>query len=57
MATIRLTVAQPVVHFLAQQYSERDGVEHSIVAGVGQALLQAAPPGRRCVEGKGATSP
>ena len=51
--TVRLTVAQAVVRFLAQQYTERDGVErrfvagcfgifgHGNVAGVGQALLQA----------------
>jgi 3D-(3,5/4)-trihydroxycyclohexane-1,2-dione acylhydrolase (decyclizing) len=53
MNTIRLTVAQAVVRFLAQQYSERDGVEqrliagcfgifgHGNVAGLGQALLEA----------------
>ena len=53
MSTVRLTVAQAVVRFLARQYSERDGVErrlvegcfgifgHGNVAGVGQALLQA----------------
>jgi 3D-(3,5/4)-trihydroxycyclohexane-1,2-dione acylhydrolase (decyclizing) len=57
MATIRLTVAQAVVRFLSQQYSERDEVEqrlipgcfgifgHGNVAGVGQALLQAASTG------------
>jgi 3D-(3,5/4)-trihydroxycyclohexane-1,2-dione acylhydrolase (decyclizing) len=57
MTTIRLTVAQAVVRFLSQQYSERDGVEqrlipgcfgifgHGNVAGVGQALLQAASTG------------
>jgi 3D-(3,5/4)-trihydroxycyclohexane-1,2-dione acylhydrolase (decyclizing) len=51
--TVRLTVSQAVVRFLAQQYTERDGVErrlvegcfgifgHGNVAGVGQALLQA----------------
>jgi 3D-(3,5/4)-trihydroxycyclohexane-1,2-dione acylhydrolase (decyclizing) len=51
--TIRLTVAQAVVRFLAQQYTERDDVEtrlfagcfgifgHGNVAGIGQALLQA----------------
>ena len=51
--TVRLTVAQAVVRFLAQQHSERDGVEqrllpgvfgifgHGNVAGVGQALLEA----------------
>lgn len=51
--TVRLTVGQAVVKFLAQQYSERDGVEqrlvpgcygifgHGNVAGLGQALLQA----------------
>jgi 3D-(3,5/4)-trihydroxycyclohexane-1,2-dione acylhydrolase (decyclizing) len=50
---IRLTVAQATVRFLANQYSERDGVEqrfipycfgifgHGNVAGVGQALLEA----------------
>ncbi len=53
MATVRLTVAQALVRFLANQYSERDGVErrlvsgcfgifgHGNVAGVGQALLEA----------------
>jgi 3D-(3,5/4)-trihydroxycyclohexane-1,2-dione acylhydrolase (decyclizing) len=53
MSTVRLTVAQATVRFLANQYSERDGVEHRLipgcfgifghgnVAGVGQALLQA----------------
>ncbi len=57
MATIRLTVAQAVVRFLSQQYSERDGAQqrlipgcfgifgHGNVAGVGQALLQAATTG------------
>ncbi len=51
--TVRLTVAQAVVKFLASQYSERDGAEqrlfagcfgifgHGNVAGLGQALLQA----------------
>jgi 3D-(3,5/4)-trihydroxycyclohexane-1,2-dione acylhydrolase (decyclizing) len=50
---VRLTVAQAVVTFLANQWTERDGVEHRTiagcfgifghgnVAGVGQALLQA----------------
>ena len=50
--TVRLTVAQALVRFLAAQYSERDGVErrlvpgifgifgHGNVAGIGQALLQ-----------------
>jgi 3D-(3,5/4)-trihydroxycyclohexane-1,2-dione acylhydrolase (decyclizing) len=53
MNTVRLTVSQAVVRFLAAQYSERDGVRrrlipgcfgifgHGNVAGVGQALLQA----------------
>ncbi|MDT7705759.1 MAG: hypothetical protein QOG20_1366 [Pseudonocardiales bacterium] len=53
----RLTVAQALVRFLANQYSERDGVEqrlipgcfgifgHGNVAGVGQALLEVAPTG------------
>ncbi len=51
--TVRLTVAQATVRFLAAQRSERDGVEHKLfagcfgifghgnVAGVGQALLEA----------------
>src|SRR5580765_5565400 len=50
--TIRLTVAQAVVRFLAHQYTERDGERqklfagcfgifgHGNVAGLGQALLQ-----------------
>ncbi|WP_406335761.1 3D-(3,5/4)-trihydroxycyclohexane-1,2-dione acylhydrolase (decyclizing) [Streptomyces sp. NBC_00203] len=54
MTTIRLTTAQALVRFLANQYSERDGQEqrlipgvwgifgHGNVAGIGQALLQAA---------------
>ena len=49
---VRLTVGQAMVRFLANQYSERDGVEqrliagvfgifgHGNVAGLGQALLQ-----------------
>ncbi|MBA0124560.1 3D-(3,5/4)-trihydroxycyclohexane-1,2-dione acylhydrolase (decyclizing) [Haloechinothrix sp. YIM 98757] len=52
--TVRLTTGQAVVRFLAAQFSERDGAEqrlipgmwgifgHGNVAGVGQALLQAA---------------
>src|SRR5713101_1826880 len=56
--TQRLTVAQAIVQFLAQQYSERDGMEqrlipgcfgifgHGNVAGVGQALLEAQLTGR-----------
>ncbi len=50
--TVRLTVAQALVRFLAEQHTERDGVEHRLfegcfgifghgnVAGVGQALLE-----------------
>src|SRR5947207_8277874 len=50
---MRLTVAQATIKFLANQYSERDGIEqrliagcfgifgHGNVAGVGQALLEA----------------
>jgi 3D-(3,5/4)-trihydroxycyclohexane-1,2-dione acylhydrolase (decyclizing) len=53
VATVRLTVAQALVRFLANQYSERDGVRrrlvpgcfgifgHGNVAGVAQALLEA----------------
>jgi 3D-(3,5/4)-trihydroxycyclohexane-1,2-dione acylhydrolase (decyclizing) len=57
--TVRLTVGQAVVRFLARQHSERDGQRHKLfagcfgifghgnVAGVGQALLEAelAEPG------------
>jgi 3D-(3,5/4)-trihydroxycyclohexane-1,2-dione acylhydrolase (decyclizing) len=55
--TVRLTVAQALVRFLASQYTERDGVRqrtvegcwgifgHGNVAGVGQALLQAQETG------------
>jgi 3D-(3,5/4)-trihydroxycyclohexane-1,2-dione acylhydrolase (decyclizing) len=55
--TVRLTVAQALVRFLAGQYTERDGVRqrfiegcwgifgHGNVAGVGQALLQAQQTG------------
>jgi 3D-(3,5/4)-trihydroxycyclohexane-1,2-dione acylhydrolase (decyclizing) len=54
---MRLTTGQALVRFLAAQYSERDGVEqrlipgcfgifgHGNVAGIGQALLQAAETG------------
>ena len=54
MGTVRLTMAQALVKFLANQYVERDGVEqrffagcfgifgHGNVAGVGQALQQYA---------------
>ncbi len=57
MGTVRLTVAQAVVRFLANQYSERDGVErrfipgcfgifgHGNVAGIAQALLEAHTTG------------
>ncbi len=52
MKTERLTMAQAIIRFLRQQYSERDGVEqpffagifgifgHGNVAGIGQALQQ-----------------
>jgi 3D-(3,5/4)-trihydroxycyclohexane-1,2-dione acylhydrolase (decyclizing) len=55
--TVRLTVAQALIRFLAAQYSERDGVRqrfvpgtfgifgHGNVAGVGQALLEVADSG------------
>jgi len=55
--TVRLTVAQALVRFLAAQYTERDGTRqrfiegcwgifgHGNVAGVGQALLQAQQTG------------
>lgn len=54
---MRLTVGQAVVRFLANQWTERDGVEHRAiagclgifghgnVAGIGQALLQAQRTG------------
>jgi 3D-(3,5/4)-trihydroxycyclohexane-1,2-dione acylhydrolase (decyclizing) len=57
VATVRLTVAQALVRFLGNQYSERDGVEqrlipgcwgifgHGNVAGVAQALLEAQTTG------------
>ena len=53
MSSVRLTVGQAVVRFLAVQWSERDGEEHRLVegcfgifghgnvAGLGQALLEA----------------
>jgi 3D-(3,5/4)-trihydroxycyclohexane-1,2-dione acylhydrolase (decyclizing) len=56
--TVRLTVAQATVRFLAAQWSERDGIErrlipgcfgifgHGNVAGIGQALLEAKLTGR-----------
>src|SRR4029077_14021245 len=57
VSTVRLTVAQALVRFLANQYSERDGVQqrlipgcwgifgHGNVAGVAQALLEAQTTG------------
>ncbi len=57
MSTLRLTVAQAAIRFLANQYSERDGAErrlivgcfgifgHGNIAGLGQALLQAKRTG------------
>jgi 3D-(3,5/4)-trihydroxycyclohexane-1,2-dione acylhydrolase (decyclizing) len=59
LSSVRLTVGQAVVHFLAVQYSERDGARHRLVegcfgifghgnvAGIGEALLEAelAMPG------------
>ena len=57
MSTVRLTVAQALVRFLASQYSERDGQRqrfitgcfgifgHGNVAGVAQALLEAHTTG------------
>ena len=54
MTTTRLTVGQALVRFLAAQRTERDGVTHRLiegcfgifghgnVAGIGQALLEAA---------------
>lgn len=52
MSTVRYTMAQAIVHFLKNQYVERDGIEqkffagcfgifgHGNVAGIGQALQQ-----------------
>ena len=34
LSTVRLTVGQAIVRFLAAQYSERDGVEQRFIAGV-----------------------
>jgi 3D-(3,5/4)-trihydroxycyclohexane-1,2-dione acylhydrolase (decyclizing) len=60
VTTIRLTVGQALVRFLAAQRTERDGTEHRLiegylgifghgnVAGIGQALLEAAVSGERC---------
>jgi 3D-(3,5/4)-trihydroxycyclohexane-1,2-dione acylhydrolase (decyclizing) len=54
-STVRLTVAQALVRFLSVQYSERDGVQHRLiagtwgifghgnVAGLGQALAETDP--------------
>jgi 3D-(3,5/4)-trihydroxycyclohexane-1,2-dione acylhydrolase (decyclizing) len=68
MSTIRLTVGQAVVRFLAVQYSERDGTRHRLVegcfgifghgnvAGLGQGLLEAeldpGHPGLRYLQGR-----
>ena len=57
--TVRLTVAQAVVRFLARQYSERDDVRqrlvegcfgifgHGNIVGLGQALMQLEVEGDR----------
>src|SRR5262245_37917049 len=34
VSTVRLTVGQAIVRFLAEQYAERDGVENRFIAGV-----------------------
>ncbi len=34
MKTQRMTVGQAIVRFLAQQYVERDGREHRLIAGM-----------------------
>ena len=59
LTTVRLTVGQAVVRFLAAQRSERDGTEHRLiegcfgifghgnVAGLGQGLLEAELAGTR----------
>jgi 3D-(3,5/4)-trihydroxycyclohexane-1,2-dione acylhydrolase (decyclizing) len=67
MTTVRLTVGQAVVRFLAAQYSERDGARHRLiegcfgifghgnVAGLGQGLLESelAPgEGLRYLQGR-----
>ena len=63
--TVRLTVAQATVRFLAQQWSERDGEHqrlfagcfgifgHGNVAGIGQALLQEELRASNAGEGPG----
>ena len=62
--TVRLTVAQALVRFLANQHTERDGVRrrliaatwgifgHGNVGGVGQALLQAGQHQMRYIQGR-----
>ncbi|WP_327283497.1 3D-(3,5/4)-trihydroxycyclohexane-1,2-dione acylhydrolase (decyclizing) [Streptomyces sp. NBC_01205] len=61
---MRLTVAQALVRFLAQQYTERDGRRrrliaatwgifgHGNVAGIGQALLESGPRGMPFLQGR-----
>ncbi|MFD9307510.1 3D-(3,5/4)-trihydroxycyclohexane-1,2-dione acylhydrolase (decyclizing) [Streptomyces sp. NPDC060048] len=62
--TIRLTVAQALVRFLARQYTERDGRRqrliaatwgifgHGNVAGIGQALLETGPEEMPFLQGR-----
>ncbi|MFI5826376.1 3D-(3,5/4)-trihydroxycyclohexane-1,2-dione acylhydrolase (decyclizing) [Streptomyces sp. NPDC051578] len=64
MTTIRLTVAQALVRFLARQYTERDGTRrrllaatwgifgHGNVAGIGQALLESGPQEMPFLQGR-----
>ncbi|WP_329195352.1 MULTISPECIES: 3D-(3,5/4)-trihydroxycyclohexane-1,2-dione acylhydrolase (decyclizing) [unclassified Streptomyces] len=64
MTTIRLTVAQALVRFLARQYTERDGSRrrlvaatwgifgHGNVAGIGQALLESGPQEMPFLQGR-----
>jgi len=67
LTTVRLTVGQAVVRFLAAQYSERDGTRHRLiegcfgifghgnVAGLGQGLLESELgrfPGLRYMQGR-----
>ena len=52
MGTVRLTVAQALVRFLANQYSERDGVQQRLIPGASASSGTATWPAsaRRCCE-------
>ena len=52
MTTIRLTMAQALVRFLATQTSEIDGRENLLFAGVFAIFGHVSTPERKCIGGR-----